>query len=708
MSSEHENNEAKENPQLTDNKEEIQEKIEALDKEKQIDQNVLGRIYGQDIFKVTKSINDLEEKYTNYFKTVYENLSESYKAFNKEINENIYSNANKLIKAFKLDSNKEAESDKEISALLEKYSSEKISLINKIISNHKIILESIQESVKLLQNYLNISKELDKEKPVQDFLFKEFNAIVKNWMFLKFDLEKFNFSKALSNSDIDQNFREFILKICRGKNFVMNIKLPKINEGDQLRKPTLSPEEDKMRLIKKNEHIRTIAENRVNLVKLKMINVMEVDSYLGRDLQFEKMKNLYLENVSFKNTSLIYQFPYLEKLTIKCCPSFEMAILRNLSTHLSELDLSKNGFVNYEFNEIITNYLVNSQSIRDNLQYLSFANNNITKVELSQLITKPREIFRALKEMDFRKNKIYKFNLNIENFKALKVINCCGNNFNRFNFEDYKDILVLQGGNSFLLDKDYCSQYYSGLEKTISMNAYPISYLNLSYIHKSFSISYISKIKMSSASLSNLKKLNLSYNNLSCGCLFAFIENNKSFTNLKSFNLSGNELDDTFFERYLTLEYVSVFPKLKSLSLNSNQIGKSDVNVSYKDNSPIIDKKNEKDINKLRLMYSFIKQNKYLVNLKITKNPISEFYTVVPEKSGNADKNSNYIKRDKEGNIIINCLFSFLVKIKDELLLGGDEKSGRKGFNIRFDCRSNVNRNSDNYPYSDKPIVFKK
>ena len=29
-------------------------------------------------------------------------------------------------------------------------------------------------------------------------------------------------------------------------------------------------------------------------------------------------------------------------------------------------------------------------------------------------------------------------------------------------------------------------------------------------------------------------------------------------------------------------------------------------------------------------------------------------------------------------------------------------------FNLRFDCRSNVNKNSENYPYSDKPFIYKK
>ena len=93
-----------------------------------------------------------------------------------------------------------------------------------------------------------------------------------------------------------------------------------------------------------------------------------------------------------------------------------------------------------------------------------------------------------------------------------------------------------------------------------------------------------------------------------------------------------------------------------------------------------------------------------MTKLTITKNPISEFYSVVPESHKDADKSEKYIKKDKYGNIIINCLFSHCIKIKDELLTHNDE---RDTFNLRFDCRSNANKNSSNYPYSDKPFVYK-
>ena len=93
---------------------------------------------------------------------------------------------------------------------------------------------------------------------------------------------------------------------------------------------------------------------------------------------------------------------------------------------------------------------------------------------------------------------------------------------------------------------------------------------------------------------------------------------------MHSLNLNGNEIDDTFFEKYL--EY-KLFPNLRHLYLNSNKIGNSKIKINYKDNIPIDKKYNKEDdrvlIYKLRLLYIFIQKNIHLNKLTITKNPIS-------------------------------------------------------------------------------------
>ena len=70
--------------------------------------------------------------------------------------------------------------------------------------------------------------------------------------------------------------------------------------------------------------------------------------------------------------------------------------------------------------------------------------------------------------------------------------------------------------------------------------------------------------------------------------------------------------------------------------------------------------------------------------INITKNPISEIFTVVPEEKKNADISPKYIQKDEKDNIIINGFFSFLIKIKNELIENEKEHSGRESFNVKF------------------------
>ena len=106
-------------------------------------------------------------------------------------------------------------------------------------------------------------------------------------------------------------------------------------------------------------------------------------------------------------------------------------------------------------------------------------------------------------------------------------------------------------------------------------------------------------------------------------------------------------------------------------------------------------------------MYKFIEENKNLKKFTITKNPISEKYMIKYEPNENDEINDEYIIKDNDGNIIINCFYSFLVKIKNELLDREDYKRDRKGFNVGFDCAYDINLNSQNYPYNTQPIIFK-
>ena len=669
----------------------------------------LQLIYGDEIPKILKSLENLKISALDYFGTELDKIKNEYDNYYIEFNKNINRNASKMIKYFKLEEALNNEEDLEKKEMILKINKEKISIIKSIISAHDVIIDVIKQDFRFLKKFLNICQNFDKNN-VDIFYEKEFDNMARNWLLLKLNFDNFNFTKTINESTLDQNFKEFIIKTCLCKNLTITVQNPKNYFGEDNKKISLSPEEEKKRRMKKENDIKNIYENQNNIIKLKMKNINEVDAYFIKSTSFAKLKGLLFENITLKNQNIFYLFPYLSKLKIKNCQSLELGIFKIMSTNLKKLYFIKNGFVNYEFRNILKDYLLKSQSIRDNLEILSFANNNITKVDFNQIMTDKKEMFRALKELDFRKNKLTKFIYNKANFPSLNYINLCDNNFNKENFPDINKTLVMEGGNGYLMDEKFRNQYYGKLAKIINnnYNTFNISYLNISYIPRKESNRYLSQLTIGSSVLTSLKKLTLSYNKLSCDTLFTFFSNITEPIYLKKLNLNGNELNDKFFELFLEKNLSSIFPKLKHLSLSLNQIGDSKVEINYKDDLPIKEKNFSKEIYKLRMMYKFIETNKNLTKLNITKNPISEIYTVVPEEMKNADINSKYIDKDSEDRIIINGFFSFLIKIRDELIKGGIEGNVREPINIKFDCRSNINKYSENYPYSDKPIIFKK
>ena len=666
--------------------------------------NQLRIIYGDDIQKVMNSLEEIHSSSINYFSSEISDIKNDYETFYSEINKNINLNAFKLIKYFKLWDILNGAEDEEKRNIILKINEIKLSTIKSIISTHSAIIESIKQNMKSLKAFLSICQTFDKN-PIHIYYEKELNNIAKNWLLLKLNLENFNFNKTINESNLDPTFKDFVIKQCQCKNLSLVVQNPKSYFGDE----KLSAEEEKKRKIRKEADIKTISENQNNIISLKMKNINEADAYFIKSTSFTKMKRLSLENLTLKNYNILYLFPYLTRLRIKSCQSLDIDIFKNMSTNLRKLYLVKNGYVNYEFQSIVQEYLLKSKSIRDNLEVLSFANNNISKIDFTQIISNDMEIFRAMKELDFRKNKLTKFIYNKTIFPSLNFINLCENNFNKDNFDDCNDVFILKSGNMYLMDSKFREDYYEKLNKAISNDEFTsISYLNLSYIPGKISKEYFSKFRIGPSTLMSLKKLVLSYNKLSCETLFNFINNIKEPINLNYLNLNGNELDDTFFEIYLNQNISHIFPKLKHLSLSSNNIGDSKVDIKFKDNIEVKDKQFSKEIYKLRMIYKFIEVNKNLNKINITKNPISDIYTIVPYDKKDADINPMFITKGQDDKIIINGFFSFLIKIRDELLESGDDNTKRVGFNVKFDCRSNINKYSDSYPFSDKPIIFKK
>lgn len=667
-------------------------------RESKISRSTINSVYGNNYDMILASIKNTEETTKKFFKDTSKSLEEKYRTFNKNIYEYFLSLTNKFTQAFNL--NDDNINDKK-SSLIQKYSKEYLEQLSKIGNMQNQILESIKETTSILMSALEISENLGKEKPIQHFLEKEFTNIINSWLFIKLDIEKFNFAKTINNAELDENFKGFIYKVCQNKNFIMNIG-PSSSSYDELNQYSLDD-------LNQNDAI-IISDNYKNLTRLKISNVNNADSYFNMGKHFNRLNYLKFNNVSFSqdkhNCNLLKKCPNIEKLIMNGVYNLKFEMLAFLPNNLTKLILSNNNFVNYDFQNIMKNYIVKSDNLRKNLELLSFSNNKISKVDLESLVHHPRQSFISLKELDFHKNKISKFSINADLFLELKIINCCYNKFSKSDFGGLKNILSLLSGNLFLTDLNCCQNYYNALYKQLNDLTISLTQLSLSYLPNEFCGNFISTIIINDNILLSLKKLDLSYNNLNCDTLFTFINNNKGAIYLKKLNLSGNKLDDNFFKRFIDLKLPNIFTRLQKINLNSNLIG-GDCPIDTADlgANPSSKESNKMDAYKLRLIYKFIETNKYLTKLYIVKNPLCNKSTI----STNVKMNdvTELVLKDASNHIIINCFYSFLLKIELELLKNKEEKNNRGNFNIKFDVDKEINFNSEKYPFQKKFIMFK-
>ena len=678
------------------------------------DDNIISRetvnsIYGENYDLTKLKLFDTENETIEYLNKTINNLQNKYKEFNTDIHNHFINLTSKITDAFKLNNNEEniKKSKKEKKeALIKKYSNEYIEQLRKIISMHQQIMKNIQKTFLIFFDFLDVSKLLSKEKPINEFLSKEFKNIIDNWLFMEVDLGNFDFTKSNNYSTLDSDLKDLIIKIKKNNDFVLNINNSKENMLiSKKNKRNLNPskESELNNLYKRDKQIMN--DKYDNLVKLRIKNTFDADNYFMPDLVYSKIKYLKLDNITFTNknsNNFLKNIPSLEKLIIKSASNFEINILKDLSKSLIKLSLAKNGFVDYEFNNIITNYFLKSEHIRKNLQFLSFKDNYLSNINLSQLVYQPKQSFLSLKELDFQNNKIYQFSLEPEFFPELKCINCCYNNLARNSLEQYPNILILLCGNIFLSQKNLSESYFSSLAKKLNEYTISLTYLNLSFIPEIFSNDYLKKINISDSILINLRKLDLSYNNLINDTVIEFLNNNKRCLSLKYLNLSNNLLDDLFLDKFLERGLNKHFSKLKYIKFDSNKFGNFGELVSESK------KQNEEYIKVIKKLYQFIYENKNLSELTITKNPICMNLIVKSVGENSADYNFNdLISKDNNGNVEIKCFYSFILKIKLELNQEKQNKSEiRPIFNIKFDCKNNININLTDFKFNSNYITF--
>ena len=660
------------------------------------DKEKLKNVFGKEYEDLSNLINGTENKLKIFMNELNKELEEKYKIFNQDIKSYLLKKANAFNEFKETEKGKNSKNSKNIQ---ENYLNEikgVIHSIQELINTQNIILESASDTLSLLQKSMSLTNNLEVTNLVSNFLYNERDKIKNSGLYIKLGLDKLNINKSDDNNIVDINIFKMAIQLKEGKNLSYTIG-PKNLDISETGTPKIEEINDK--------DISFIQNKSETLTKLKINNVIFLEQN-SRDLEdLEKLSTLKMNNIWFlkeMNTErFLTNLNGLTKLFLNALHDFSFRGIKFFPENLTHLILSNNNLINSEF-ERIFEIIKNRKKLRETLKYLSFSNNKITKISLDVQDIKYKFY---LEEIDLHKNKLNQFIINKDNFSSLQVINLSYNKFSRYikPFED--NILKLTCGNLNLTNERYSREYFSDLKKVLKTKKIPLTQLTLSFLPKSMSNEELSMLEINKGILINIKKIDLSYNNMTCDTIFKFLKKNDSCIFLNKLNLSGNQIDETFFDIFVKEKLNTKFTKLRKINLRGNLIGSIEqfVPKSFSDNS------NRKDniyiINKLRVIYNFIKCNENLKKLNITKNPLSSKFTISTDID--LENIELLIEKDQKKQIIITGFYSFLLKINREIL-NKEEAHIRSNFVIKFDIGNQINLDSDTFKYNREFIMINK
>ena len=172
---------------------------------------------GTEIDNALEQLESSSKKFTEEFSALCDEFKDNNKNFLKDIDifrENLETkygqeNPNEKVTL----KNKKLDSDSRFRSMTEK----PIQLVNKMTVLYTSLFDMVKSNMKILSHFLNTSKDLDKRKNLQDFFSEEFKSIVDSWLLMKLDFDNLNINEALNNANLDDNFKNFIVKVYKKK-----------------------------------------------------------------------------------------------------------------------------------------------------------------------------------------------------------------------------------------------------------------------------------------------------------------------------------------------------------------------------------------------------------------------------------------------------------------------------------------------------------
>ena len=506
----------------------------------------LNEIKDNTIAFLLQAAKELEHRYAEYINNICDYIAENEIKINKVFQQNNETGENML-------ENSENNITQQIENLLE---------------IHENIFNALEDHASLLEIFLEKIDLIQQKNPLEYFINTYSSNILNSWFLNKVNFQKLNVSSFGSNKDLSELYTKYLIR--QKSNTFKNFSITQDKYGN------LSSGSDFIR------------QNLKNLEKLKFYNVKgeEINKIFEKnqkdgkeqDMIASKLKSLSVFDSNFSSTALNKLYtPSLKKLKIKriilplSLAGFFDSILFK-SSFLQNLYLQKCLIDDESLSQIFT-YLSEKPKLLESLQNISFAGNEITTVNMKQLIDK-KCTFQSLEVLDFSKNSIYEFGM--ENFRVLqniKILDLSDNNIISYSlFENVKNMKKLQCilflcNNMFLSNnKNYTNSYKKYIYNKLENYNSKIKKINLTFLFDKISKNNILSLKLSPMIKISLIKLNLSYCGLDNELVCKFLNNNFGLLNLKILILSKNFIDLKFFELIKKIEIP--LEKLECLDLS--------------------------------------------------------------------------------------------------------------------------------------------
>ena len=247
--------------------------------------------------------------------------------------------------------------------------------------------------IKLMMKKKNENKIKDEEKNNEN----KMNYEEKNNENIINDKEKKNENKI---NDVEKNENKMNYEEKNNENIINDEEKNNENKINDEEKKEIIENELVVKIKSDNDQKqKSFLENKhskINKIIMENICVLE---YLKNSPKFESLKSFNMKNGKLSDGMFLKNMPNLTELSIKSISNLYIDFLEFLPINIQKLYFEKNNFVNQDFKNIINFYLSKNEKISKNLKCLSFAGNNLTRIDLLSKKYK----FEQLIELDFRK-----------------------------------------------------------------------------------------------------------------------------------------------------------------------------------------------------------------------------------------------------------------------------------------------------------------